>query len=60
MSDASINPHQQIRSHRDLIVWQKGMKLVVAIYDLTKNFPREETYGLTSQLRRAAFRFPQT
>jgi four helix bundle protein len=34
------------------------MKLVVAIYDLTKNFPREETYGLSSQLRRAAVSIP--
>lgn len=58
MSDASINPHQKIRSHRDLIVWQKGMELVVAVYDLTKRFPREETYGLTSQLRRAAASIP--
>lgn len=58
MSDASSNPHQRIRSHRDLIVWQKGMELVVAVYGISKNFPKEETYGLTSQLRRAAVSIP--
>ena len=58
MSDVSPNPHRQIRSHRDLIVWQKSMDLVVAVYDLSKDFPKEETYGLTSQLRRAAVSIP--
>lgn len=58
MSDVSSNPHRQIRSHRDLIVWQRGMDLVVAVYDLCKNFPKDETYGLTSQIRRAAVSIP--
>ncbi len=43
-----------IKSHRDLIVWQKAMDLTVRIYHLTKSFPKEETYGLISQIRRAA------
>jgi four helix bundle protein len=47
-----------IKSHRDLIVWQKAMDLVVAVYQATKNFPKEETYGLTSQIRRAAASIP--
>jgi four helix bundle protein len=40
-------------SFRDLIVWQRAMELTTAIYRLTQQFPREEVYGLTSQLRRA-------
>jgi four helix bundle protein len=41
-------------SYRDLVVWQKAKQLSLAVYRLTKAFPREEIYGLTSQLRRAA------
>jgi four helix bundle protein len=48
----------QIKSHRDLIAWQKAMELVVAVYKLSKDFPKEELYGLTSQLRRAAVSIP--
>jgi four helix bundle protein len=43
-----------IRSYKDLIVWQKAMILAKTIYTITKKFPKEEIYGLTSQLRRAA------
>ena len=42
------------KSFRDLIVWQKAHQLVLALYRLTDSFPKCETYGLTSQLRRAA------
>jgi four helix bundle protein len=49
---------QQIKSHRDLIAWQKAMDLVVSVYKLSKSFPKEELYGLTSQLRRAAVSIP--
>ncbi len=49
---------EQIKSHRDLIVWQKAVDFVVAIYDVTKGFPREEMYGLISQIRRAATSIP--
>jgi four helix bundle protein len=38
----------------DLIVWQEGHKFVLMIYEVTKNFPREELFGLVSQMRRAA------
>lgn len=44
----------KIQSHRDLIVWQRAIDLSVAVYELTRQFPREEIYGLVSQLRRAA------
>jgi len=42
------------KSFQDLIVWQKAHAFVLAVYVLTRSFPREELYGLTSQLRRAA------
>jgi four helix bundle protein len=47
-----------INSFRDLRVWQAGMDLVVAIYRLTRAFPSEEQYGLSSQMRRAAVSIP--
>jgi four helix bundle protein len=43
---------------RDLTVWQKGIRLTVLVYQLSKGFPREEIYGLTSQMRRAAVSIP--
>ncbi len=42
------------RNFQDLIVWQKAHQFVLSVYKMTKEFPREELYGLTSQLRRAA------
>ncbi len=48
----------KINSYQDLIVWQKAVELVVEIYKLTKNFPKSETYGLISQMRRAAVAIP--
>jgi len=47
-----------VQSFRDLQVWQRAIQLSVAIYRLTKDFPREEVYGLTSQIRRAAVSVP--
>jgi len=47
------------QSYRDLIVWQKAMDFVTEIYKSTHNFPREEVYSLTTQLRRAARFDPQ-
>ena len=49
---------ENIKSYKDLIVWQKSLKLAVKVYDLTDKFPREELYGLTSQMRRAAVSVP--
>ena len=43
-----------VRSHRDLIAWQKAIDLAEACYLLTSQFPKDELYGLTSQTRRAA------
>jgi len=46
------------KPHKKLIAWRKSMDLVEKIYDLTKRFPREEVYGLSSQMRRAAISGP--
>jgi|SRR5438132_11556353 len=46
------------KPHKKLVAWAKGMDLVEKIYELTRSFPREEIYGLTSQLRRAAVSVP--
>ena len=47
-----------IRSYRDLVVWQKAVELVTEIYRLTQTFPKEEMFGLMSQMRRAAVSIP--
>lgn len=46
------------KSHKDLIVWQKGLELAVDIHRLTENFPRHERFGIVAQLRRAAVSIP--
>ena len=46
------------QTFRDLDAWKLGMEYVLAIYALTEKFPRDERYGLTSQLRRAAVAIP--
>jgi four helix bundle protein len=45
-------------SYKELIVWQKSMELVKAVYKLTATFPNSEQYGLTSQMRRCAVSLP--
>jgi len=47
-----------IKTFKDLIVWQEAINLVEIIYLQTKEFPKEELYGLTSQIRRAAVSIP--
>ena len=47
-----------MKGHRDLVAWQKAMELVIEIYRATRDFPKDELYGLTSQLRRAAVSVP--
>ena len=46
------------QSFRDLTVWQRSMQLTVVVYGLTREFPREELYGLTCQIRRSAVSLP--
>ena len=47
-----------MRAFRELLVWQKAHALTLAIYKVTRDFPRDERYGLTAQLRRAAASVP--
>ena len=48
----------QIRDYRDLIVWKEAMDIAELVYRLTRAFPREEAFGLTSQMRRCAVSIP--
>jgi hypothetical protein len=47
-----------VKSYKDLLVWQKAMDLVVESYKISKRLPRTETYGLASQIQRAAVSIP--
>jgi four helix bundle protein len=54
----SLMSSSKVQSFRDLLVWQKSMDLTTAVYRITQSFPREEMFGLTSQLRRSAVSIP--
>ena len=59
--DASLfmpAPRPAARSFRNLLVWRKAHEFVLAIYAFTAGFPRQETYGLALQMRRAAVSVP--
>ncbi len=47
-----------INSYKDLLIWQKGIILVVKVYNLVKSFPQVELYALTSQIKRASVSIP--
>jgi four helix bundle protein len=47
-----------MKDYKELVVWQKGVQLATEAYRITENFPRVETFGLTSQIRRAAASVP--
>lgn len=47
-----------MKTYRDLEVWQKSMTLVAEIYKISKSFPKDEIYGITSQMRRCAISIP--
>lgn len=46
------------QAFRDLVVWQRSMQLTIAVYGLTREFPSDERFGLTSQIRRSAVSVP--
>jgi four helix bundle protein len=47
-----------LKNYRDLLVWQKSYQLCIEIYRITRDFPKEEKFGLTSQIRRAVVSVP--
>jgi four helix bundle protein len=47
-----------MKTHKDLIVWQKSIDFVTELYRETSNFPKDEQYGLVNQMRRAAISIP--
>jgi four helix bundle protein len=47
-----------IKSYKHLLIWQKGFQIVISTYKLTKDFPQEELYALTSQIKRASVSIP--
>ncbi len=49
---------KEVRSYKDLVAWQKAMALVIDFYRASQEFPREEIFGLTSQIRRAVISIP--
>ena len=49
---------KEINSYKDLIVWQKSIELVKSIYELTTHFPKEEIYGISSQMKRSSISIP--
>lgn len=53
-----MNSEQKINNFKDLKIWQKAVGLVKIIYQVSNNFPHQETYGLVSQIRRAAVSIP--
>jgi four helix bundle protein len=55
---AAMSSKSVIRSYQDLRVWQQGMELMVLAYKVARRLPKEETYGLANQIRRAAVSIP--
>jgi four helix bundle protein len=49
---------EKIKNFKDLKIWQKGIKLVKSIYQLTVDFPSDEKYGITAQMRRSSISIP--
>lgn len=58
MRDSSKYLERPARTFQDLLVWRKAHQFVLAVYKLTQEFPKQETYGLVSQMRRAAVSIP--
>ena len=58
MRDSSIYGASPAKTFQDLLVWRKAHQFVLTVYKLTQEFPKQETYGLVSQMRRAAVSIP--
>ncbi|HBY56897.1 MAG TPA: four helix bundle protein [Candidatus Atribacteria bacterium] len=58
VEDIDIKEETKIQNFQDLRIWQEGIKVVKKIYRLTPSFPKEEMYGLASQMRRCAVSIP--
>lgn len=58
MTGMLIVTSDKMKTHKDLEVWKKAVQLVTQIYEVTKDFPKEESYGLISQIRRSAVSIP--
>ena len=56
--DSKAKKMLKSKSFEELLVWQKGHKLILEIYKMTRSFPNEELFGLTSQIRRSAISTP--
>ena len=56
--DRGQKMENKVKSYKDLIIWQKSMDLVIEIYKLVKKLPKEETYSLSDQMRRAVVSIP--
>ena len=54
MRQGTGNKVKPIESFKDLEIWREGIDLISVVYKLTRAFPKEEVYGLVSQMRRAA------
>ena len=50
---SGLSRKKGMKTHKDLDIWKDSIELVIEIYEVTKGFPKDETYGLTSQIRRA-------
>lgn len=53
-----IATDKKIRSYKDLKIWSKGMQITKAVYQATQNFPEEEKFGLSSQMKRCSDSIP--
>tara|TARA_R110002073_G_scaffold133524_1_gene280939 strand:- start:2644 stop:3057 length:414 start_codon:yes stop_codon:yes gene_type:complete len=58
LSLCTLNKEKEMKTFRDLLVWQKSMSFVTEIYKVSKQFPKDENFGLTSQIRRSAVSVP--
>ena len=57
-TEAEGTEEKILKTYRDLLVWQKSMRMVTEVYTMTRKLPVEELYGLTSQIRRSAISIP--